>query len=97
MAFTQRKKALALTGLIGGQERRNISEKGILDTGVRARGREQNTGQREKKLGCHQVYVGTQPTYQPIVSFPSGKRRRTKPLHQVSHLGALGGFDIPFR
>ena len=41
MTFTERKKALTLTGPIVGQEGRNISEKGILDTGVRARGREQ--------------------------------------------------------
>ena len=41
MTFTERKKALTLTGPIGGQEGRNISEKGILDNGVHARGREQ--------------------------------------------------------
>ena len=41
MTFTERKKALTLTGLIGDQEGRNISEKGILDTGVRAGGKEQ--------------------------------------------------------
>ena len=41
MPFTERKKALTLTGLIGDKQGRNISENGILDTGVRAGGKEQ--------------------------------------------------------
>ena len=41
MPFTERRKALTLTGLTGDKEGRNISEKGILDTGVRAGGKEQ--------------------------------------------------------
>jgi len=41
MTFTERNKALALIGLTGGQEGRNIGEKGTPETGVRGRGREQ--------------------------------------------------------
>ena len=41
MTFTERKKALTLAGLIREQQGRNISYSGIMDTGVRAKKKEQ--------------------------------------------------------
>ena len=52
MTFTERNKALALTGLTGGQEGKNIGEKGMPDTGVRGRGREQRGVKSNKELQC---------------------------------------------